>query len=266
MSISRLAIRAVTKKALSGRTLAGARVYDSSVDPIDLQARENRQPFITVYTDDHSRSITGRDLMMGEEECQLILEVAVAAQVSVPVPAEHGGGVEEAIVIPATDAGLEQTLDLIGYQAFKELMTGTTVWAGLWREFAFRVKKIDTRRGASSDSGVRIAARQIAVSLEMISDPTPGEALSGTWESVLAAFEDDDELDGIAAVIRYAVVGEGDMTPEAIEAGRFGLNPETIDQLGIAPVRDEAGDAVPLDGIDVDADGETWQLDPEDEA
>ncbi|WP_223428845.1 hypothetical protein [Tateyamaria pelophila] len=46
MSLTRLVMRLSAARALRDRTLAGARVFDSAVDPIDQTIAETRQPLI----------------------------------------------------------------------------------------------------------------------------------------------------------------------------------------------------------------------------
>ena len=238
MSLSRFALRVATAQALKGATLAGSKVFDSAIDPIDVQARERREPFIVVLTDEHTRTPGGgRDMRHGTDACELVIEVAVATV------AKAQDGTEE-VVIPHTDAAMEFTLDLVGHQITEALMGGTGAWAQIWRKFAFTVTQITSRRGASSDNGVRFAARQIVLSCNILADPVRGEALSGTWAELLAAMEADAELAGLAGVVRFAIEGDVVMTPEALVASTFGIEPRAVDAMGMTPVRDLSGDPV----------------------
>ncbi|MBY0400955.1 hypothetical protein K2X89_11710 [Myxococcota bacterium] len=249
MGLSRLALRIATTKALTGATLAGARVFDSSVDPIDLQARERREPFLIVTTDEHKRAVTGRDLRQGDDNCELVIEVAVATL----VPVE--GSDEAEVVIPHTDAGMELVIDLIQQQIGEALLSGTTVWSRLWQEVAMTVSTVNSRRGASAEQGVRFAARQIIISCDILSDPVRGQTVSGPWERLLAAMEADAELVGLASVLRYAIEGEGVLTEEAFLGSLYGLSAGTVDALGMTPVRTVGGQAVEVEEIVLDETG-----------
>lgn len=268
MSLARLALRIAATKALTGQTLAGARVRDSAVEGIDLQVQTERQPFVVIYTDDHTRVTTGKDLRHGDDDCELVIEVAVAARVPVAIPGEEEGGEATEVVVPHTDAGMELMLDLIGHQAIEALSGGASVWAAIWRDFVLRVRRIVSRRGAGTENGVRFAARQIVMTVDLLADPVRGEAMNGPWVRLLAAMEADSDLADIGAVIRYAIEGDAPLTAEAVAASRQGLSPATVDAIGIAPVRDEDGNAVDLTEIEVQtggAPGDPWVIEAEDE-
>lgn len=204
MSLSRLALRVATVKALTNATMAGPRVFDSAVDPIDLQVKDNRLPFITVLTEEHDREITGRDLRMGPDTCELVIEVAVASKVEVDT-----GDLTE-IVIPHTDAGMEIALDVLGHEIIETLQASPALWARRWRAFVLRVTKIVSRRGAGSGEGVRFAARQITFSLDLLADPIKGETLPEIWEDMLATMEGDPDLNGASVILRHALAADTD--------------------------------------------------------
>jgi hypothetical protein len=255
MSISRLALRIVTARALAGVTLAGSRVYDSAVEPIDLKVREQRAPFIVVLTDDHDRQVSGRDLRMGTDSVELVLEVAVATTVRAQ------SGADEEVIVPHTDEGMEVILDLLGHQITETLMQGQGPWAKLWRDFVMRTPRIMSRRGASVENGLRFAARQMIVTCDTLADPIRGGEMSGPWLRLLYAMEQDEATAGIAALVRYAVEGDVPLTPEALAAATFGLAPETVAAIGEAPVRDAQGALVPLTEVVVAIDGAPdWDL------
>lgn len=269
MSLSRLAVRIATQRALSGQTLAGTRVYDSQIDPIDLSVQTHREPFVVVYTDDHTRPLAGRDLTHGEDGLDLILELAVAAKVKAPARAE-GGATAPDVEIPQTDAGMEIVLDILEHQAMQALQAGRTPWSRVWQRMTARLTRRLSRRGASNENGVRFAARQITITCDPIGDPDAGVDLAPetAWGAFLAALEADEELSAIADVIRHAVTTGGPLTEWRLAAERLGVSDATVDAIGIAPVLDLAGAPVGLGRIDVDAgdDGESpWQIVPEDQ-
>ncbi len=249
MSLARLALRIVTARALKGATLAGTRVYDSAVEPIDLQVRDNREPFLVVLTDEHDRSVTGRDLRHGTDTCELVIEIAVAARVPVDVP-DVGATTE--VIIPHTDAGMELVIDLVGHQITDTLMSGASVWSRLWQKFVMRATRIGSRRGASSEGGVRFAARQIVITTDLMADPVRGQALPGPWAELIAAMEADAELAGLAIVIRHAIEGDALLTDEAMVASLFAISAGTVNAMSLTPIRDLAGDAVDLVEVVVD--------------
>ena len=62
MSLTRLAMRLAAARALLDSTLAGDRVFDSAVDPIDQTIAEPRQPILVLTTDEHELAVTGETL------------------------------------------------------------------------------------------------------------------------------------------------------------------------------------------------------------
>ena len=175
MSLTRLAMRLAAARALRDRTLAGARVFDSAVDPIDQTIAEQRQPLLVLTTDEHALEVSGRDLGSGTHRCDLVIELAIASRVE--VPAEDGQGGQITIAIPHTDEGMELTLDLIEHQVVSALTRDDTPWARVWMTLVPRVHQRLSRRGASSENGVRFAARQLTLSCDLIDAPVGGAPL-----------------------------------------------------------------------------------------
>jgi len=202
MSLSRLALRIVTVAALRGRTWAGDAVRDSAIPPIDVAARDERRPFLSVYTDDGETSPRNGDLLSGLPSFSLVIESAVTAQM------QPGGD----WVIPATDAGMESTLDLLDRQIRRALMDPTDPWSRLWRALVTEVLTVRTVRGASTDQGLRFAGRQIELQVRALADPRPGGAASGIWAELLARLEATPETAPLAAVLRAEIEDE---TPPA---------------------------------------------------
>lgn len=183
MSLTRLAMRIAAAKAIRGRTLAQDRVFDSAVDPIDRTILETHQPMAVVTTDEHSLDVTGRDLGSGPHQCDLVVEIAIAARTEVQAPDGSGGQIT--VAIPHTDEGMEITLDILEHQVIGALQRDDNAWTRLWMALVPRVTKRVSRRGASSEDGVRFAARQVVLTCDLVDTPPSGEAVSagahGVW-------------------------------------------------------------------------------------
>ena len=256
MSLSRLALRIITSRALRGATLADTRVFDSAVDPIDMQVGTgNRDPFLVVYTDDHTRQITGRDLFHGDDSADLVIEAAVAAAVSLE------GDDGESVDIPPTDAGMEIILDLLGHQVLTALTGERTAWSSLFNRFVLSVEKVTSRRGASAESGVRFAARQITITCNVVADPIAGDDLSALWSDFLGAVAADPQIDNLELIIRHAITNGGPMTGWRAAGAALGLSDETTGEIGLVSVTDESGDPVGLDEAVLDGMGEELVVD-----
>jgi hypothetical protein len=255
MSLTRLVMRLVAARALRDRTLAGARVFDSAVDPIDQTIAENRQPLLVLTTDEHEADITGRDLVGDHQRCDLVIELAIAARVE--VPARDGQGGQITIAIPHTDEGMELTLDMMEHQVITALTRDDSAWARAWMKLVPRVTRRLSRRGASSENGVRFAARQLVLTCDLVDTPAVGADIPpGTaWGEVLALMKADQTLAPIAAMLREQIEGES-LTDWASAALMLGVPLEVMDKLGVLPTLDDQGDPVPLDTVIFDEEGD----------
>lgn len=205
MSLASLAIRLATIRALKGRTFAGEKVFDSKIEPIDLVARQGNEFVIVVTTDDDEMDVTGRDLRAGDHKLELVIEVAATAKLTVTA----GDGEEsEVISIPATDAGLEASLNLIGWQIARALSAGGGEWGDLWRSMVMRVHSVASRRGADDANGVRYAARQYIYRIDHIAEPEPGVPPTDIWERIVSMLKADAEFAGIGKIVEATISGE----------------------------------------------------------
>lgn len=254
MSLPRLAMRLAASRALLNRTLAGARVFDSAVDPIDQTIADTRQPILVLTTDEHEVELTGRALGSGITRCELVIEMAIAARVE--VPARDGLGEQITIAIPHTDEGMELTLDIMEHQVLSVLNRDDNAWSRLWMKLVPRVTRRLSRRGASSENGVRFAARQLVLACDLVDEPVPGSSLvAGTaWGDVLAAMDADQVLAPIAGMLRAEIAGNP--LPEWEQAAQtLGVPLEVINQLGFLPVLDQDGNPVPIAAVEMDEEG-----------
>ncbi len=233
MSLVALAARIATVRALSGATLAGSRVYDSAIDPIDQTITEDRAPVLVIITEDDEATPEGRDILNASRQMELVIEVAVASRVAVPNPEAEEDEIQ-VIEIPHTDAGLEITINLICRQVMRTLLSDQGPWATLWRRIVLAPSKIQSRRGAGSEKGVRFAARQLTITTETLSEPPTGAVATGFWADFLAALEGDAQVSGLAPVIRAEIEG-----PPLPDWRRFladlGANPVTARAMGFGP-------------------------------
>lgn len=246
MSLVALVIRIATIRALRGRTFAEEYVFDSKINPVNLVAINEKRPVIIVTTDDDNVDITGRDLRTGDHHLELVIETAVTQKISVNV---ENGDTSEVLSIPATDAGLEATVGLMGWQIAKALSADGGPWGDLWRVLVVKVNSISSRRGADDANGVRYAARQYIYTIDHISEPEPGQipAEDDAWGRVLAAMKADPELVSLAKVIE-AEISAGEYLPWEIARSSLGLANDEAVILGDRPVGID--EIVPLSSIE----------------
>lgn len=260
MSLTRLAMRLAASRALLNRTLAGDRVFDSAVDPIDQTIANKRQPLLVLTTDEHEVETTGRDLSSGNHQCDLVIEVAIASRVE--VPASDGQGGQITIAIPHTDEGMELTLDMMEHQVVAALTRDNNEWSRVWMKLVPRIQRRLSRRGASAENGVRFAARQLVLTCDLVDTPPIGAQIeAGTaWGDALAAMEADEALAPIAGMLRAEI--EGETVPEWEQAAQMlGIPLEVVDQLGFMPTLDLEGDPVAVGEVVLAEDGRTMTID-----
>lgn len=236
--IVRTALRLATVKALSGRTYAGTRVRDSSIVPITEALGEEPKPVILVYTDDDESPIEGLDFltpMSGSKT--LILLIAVAGAVEV-----EGDTV---IQFPPTDAAAELAIDLIERDVVRALLDPRSAWGDIWRRLAVRATRWRSTRGASTEEGIRYAARQIVIELDALSEPVPGgDEPDGVWEDFIAAVsaDPDEDFAALAPILSAAITGAA-LTEEEREQIALGLtNAGRMAFADTAPALDRADD------------------------
>lgn len=241
MSLSQIAVRLVTVKALAGRTLAAAAVSDSEVTAIDVAAADHKHPFIAVYTDDGESVGVGRDLLTGNGSFSLAIEIGVTSRMKFRLDT----GEDELVdALVPTDALMEMTLNLIARQIAVALTDPTNEWADLWRRLVTKVGRIRTRRGASADKMLRFAGRQLDIEVHPLADPPFGRAPTGVWADLLAKIEQDADpgFRKLAPVIRGAIVGDPKPAAWRLDQSQLALSGDEAAALQIVPA-DGLGDA-----------------------
>lgn len=251
MSLSALAIRLATIEALRGQTLAGDRVHDSDIRPVDLVVGAEQQPVILVTTDDSDTDVEGRDLLAADHKLELVVEMTVASKVDVE------GSDESVIAIPATDAGLEITLNLLGWQIAATLSSGGGAWGDLWRTFVTRVRKVTSRRGADDANGIRYAARQLIFSVDHLAEPEKGivPAEGDAWARMIAALKATPKFAGIGSAVEATIAADAPADWERVR-NSLGVADDASDWIASKPFVDDADPlaAVDLsDGFTIDA-------------
>lgn len=235
MSLASLAIRYATLRALKGRTYAGENVFDSKIEPINLIASGGHEFAIVVTTDDDDVKIEGRDLIASDHQLELVIEVAATAKLTVKT---DEGEDAEALTIPATDAGLEASLNLIGWQIARALSAGGGNWGDLWRSLVMKVHSISSRRGADDANGVRYAARQYVYKIDHIAEPEPGVAPADLWARTVSMLKADPEFGAIGRIVESMVSADQPEPWERVRAS-LGLANDASGWISEIPIVDE---------------------------
>lgn len=233
MAIAALALRLATVYMLRGQTIAGARVMDSAIAPIDQRVASERDPALVVYTDDYSAPGDGRVADIDQASLQVVVELVVAKQV------EHDG--EIVVTVPETDGGFELEIDLLERQIEGVRKQGTSTWAKLWRALVLNLRKTESQRGAGSKDGVRFAARQVVWTVQPLAEPDFGAPAQGVWRQFLDAVEAEPDLTALAPLLDAAIQGEA-LPDWRIAQAQQALTDDGIRGIGVAPVFDAAPD------------------------
>lgn len=238
MSMVGLALRLSAVRALEhDNTIAEGRVFDSAILPIDQMISEQPKPFIVVSTETETGKPSGRDISNGDNEIDLLIEIAMSRVV--PMPGKDENGEEVLVDVFETDANLELGLAVLKRQIFGVLFgRGGGAWGDVFRTFVSAISTITTLRGGNVKDGARFAGRQIVVSMKAIAEPAFGAVQSGTpWAQFIAALEADTTLAPIANVIKSAIENTPVGWPETYTAGAVlgGYTEAEAQAIGIAP-------------------------------
>ncbi|WP_018261356.1 hypothetical protein [Methylobacterium sp. WSM2598] len=201
MSLTGFAIRTCLKRALHGATLAEGRVKDSLVTPLDLLAADEPQPLIVVSIDDDQRAPLPGRARDRKRDLDVVIEMALAKAVEI-----EAGTVQ--LEMQHSDAAMEAVLDVMAWQVRAALKDPTNPWAELYRTFRGEVRKLLTRRGASTENGVRFAARQIIITVDPLLEPEQGrDAVPPPWDQLVALMRGDAELSPFADLLASLLTG-----------------------------------------------------------
>jgi len=237
-SLVAMALRVVSARLLYGATFAGTRVHDSAIAPIDhMVAEGNDEPFIIISTEDEvANQIEGRDINGGHRTIDLVIEVAIARAVKGAVGQSPSDPAGVEIIIPATDAGMELSLALIGRQVMRALFEQKdSVWSVLFKRFCINVEKVSNRRGVGNKDGARFAARQIVITIECLQEPLFGHTPEAgePWGDLLAQMIADPELVAIEPLVRATITGQPNIENWDRDRSDLGLTDVAANNVGL---------------------------------
>lgn len=242
MSFARFALRTAALHALHGQTLVGDNVRDSDFGAIDVGAdgslrTDQDRPFVLIYTDDSDadEDLEPRSLRQNGA-LDIVFEFGIASPMT-EMNEETGESTVYGVNVPATDAAFELTLDMIDRQIVAAL-TRDGDWPDIWRSISDRVVKIERRRAATTEDGIRIAARQMRVRLACKPDPVMGQPLTdaSVWARFMAALQEADAvLHGVA--LTFLGTADAELTYEHVRAARGERRAEGR-ALGYGPFHD----------------------------
>jgi hypothetical protein len=242
LSIVRSCCRIAAVAALRDRAWQDVQVFDSDATPLAQGITATPSPYIVVYTDDDDTGdIEARSIAeSGHRSLSLVIEVGIAAALPA-LPGDEINGPR--VMIPATDAAYEIALDVLDRQAGHALLLDPrSTWGSIFRELVPEVISMQSRRGGSSEKGVRWAARQRTYIVRPIMDPTPGFALPAThpvamFLAAANAAAPALGIGGAAQIIADAISQTNDWSWRQVQS-LLGLTEIEVEAIGIAPAVD----------------------------
>lgn len=148
-------------------TLAKGNVFDSKIEPVEDMKADQVFPTCVIYTDYDKDYWSKGKMAIGSRNLNLTIELLVVQAEEV-----DNSGVFN-VDCPETDSEIETTLDLLEDQVFRALRNGS-VAADCFNYICVDCVGVVSRRGASFESGQRLAARQITLEMAAMMDPEAG--------------------------------------------------------------------------------------------
>ncbi|MBY3434825.1 hypothetical protein [Rhizobium laguerreae] len=180
MSLMRIAARIAAVQALKGKTLVGDNVLDSQIGALDVAAdgtlrTDEESPFITVYTDAGKSESNRLRSWVDNGSTEILFEMGVTAAHIVTDPDTGESTVYPGI--PGTDSAFELMLDVVARQIGDAMSDPDNGWADVFRGLHLGNATIGRARTSSDGAGVRLAAQQIKLTVDLFPDPVSGVEL-----------------------------------------------------------------------------------------
>lgn len=237
-TIGRLAVVSALNNYLQAPwpTLAGPNIFDSKIEPVEDMQSDRVFPCCVVYTDYDKDGWNKGSKVHAQRLMTFTLELLIvqAAQVSAgngpdgqPLPPTY------ALDCPYTDSEIETSLDMFEVQIFRALTSGT-VASDAFNYLCPSYINVVSRRGASVEGGVRLAARQITMEMNTVRDNSAG-AIPPEIAAFLNKLEEHDDYESRVADLRAMLTAPASATANERAMRTFGYTRFVSDQLG-APV------------------------------
>ncbi len=253
MSLARIALRAAGVEALKGRTRAQNNVLDSEIGIIDNDGTgkigiESDSYFIAVYTDAGKAQVGDNELraLLLNGRTELLFETGVTAKMLVTSP-QDGTAVMPEIGIPDTDGNFEFTLDLISREIAQALTDPNNDWGQIFLSFIYRTVSLERGRIGNVSEGVRLAAHQTKITVDLIDDPEPQRALDPDAPFArfitMAKASNDKSLQKKATFIEAIITGEREPWERLQQV--HGMTAQELLALGLGPLSSDVNRETP---------------------
>ena len=182
-------------------TLAGPYIFDSKIEPVEDMKIDRVFPCVVVYTDYDKDPWPKAGRVHDDRFMSLTFEMLVVQTVK----NQEGSNTPEpySLECPSTDSEIETTLDALELQMFRALTKGN-VASDAFNYICPAYHTVISRRGASVEGGLRLAARQITVEMKALRENAVGAipAQIAPFLDRLQSFPDySDRVDDIIALL-----------------------------------------------------------------
>jgi hypothetical protein len=237
--ITRIAVVSALNNYLQGEpwpTLAGPNIFDSKIEPVEDMQSDRVFPCCVVYTDYDKDPWAKAGKAHDDRHLTVNLELMIVQATQVP-PGNDGQGnplpITYKLDCPYTDSEIESSLDAFEVQIFRALTAGTAA-SDAFNYICPAYSNVISRRGASVEGGVRLAARQITMEMKAIRDNVVGN-IPEAIETFLSVLEQHNDYAERVSEIRALMTAHASQTPFEHHMRTFGYTRDLATRLGSPP-------------------------------
>lgn len=230
MSLYRLVTRLAVVSALNNYmqepwpTLAGPNIFDSKIEPVEDMANDKVFPCCVVYTD-YDKDPWAKGAKVHAERLMTVTLELLIIQAK-----QQGDQNVYQLDCPQTDSEIESSLDVFEVQILRALTMGSEA-SDAFNYICPTYQNVVSRRGASVEGGIRLAARQISMEMKSIRENIVG-AIPTQIAAFLDKLEQHDDYEDRIAEIRTMMTAPASWTPNERTMRALGYSRDTADLLG----------------------------------
>lgn len=206
-------------------TLAGSHIFDSKIESVESTDEDQIYPMVVLYTDYDRDFWQLKSMASGKSRLvTLTLELIVAQIKKTDNPEEYN------IRYPMVDSEIETALDALESQCFQAFQADN-LGADCFRHLFTGFENIISRRGASVETGQRLAARQVTIEGKLDEDTLDGQ-VGATVQAFLTALQSNADYMERLPEIQQLLIKNASLTDQEQRLENFGYSNETGALLG----------------------------------
>lgn len=231
MSINRLITRLAVVSALNNfmrapyPTLAGDKIFDSKIVPIEDMKEDVAFPMCVVYSD-----YDANHWVKTQRKKPRLMTLTLELLVIQLKKADPSSGFDYELGYPETDSEIEMSLDLFETQIGRAMSANNSA-ASCFNHLCPAIDNCVSRRGASVEGGQRLAARQITLECATANDFGSG-TIPNTIEAFLAELEAVEDYADRVPIIRDAMTAPASLSAADRMMQNIGWSREVAEKSG----------------------------------